>query len=761
MTALLDQFIIEARELIAEGSDDLLALERAGEDAERIERIFRAFHTLKGGAAIAELPDMSRLLHVAEDVLAALRQKKLACDADLINVLLACLDQVGQWVDALAAAGTLPAQAAERGSRLAAELRRHLPAVREAAAGDTDAGTAWARRMIAEAPDLARQLRAEPGPVVGIAYDPRADCFFNGDDPIGLLRKVPRLLAVEVETRTPWPALADMDPFACNLTFRALARAPHADVVEVFRLVPDQVRIAEITAAPDAAAVAKDPPIAETTMRETARKILAAQRNVLLAARPEREFLGALGAVVRAIRCALPLVNRGADAATEAVLLDAAHAQAAAGRSATAVLLLLDRLLAVTGSNVPSPATSDVGTTGSGGGLAARTLRIEEAKVDRLLDVAGELIIAKNTLNVLAARITAELGQTAVARAVKQQAAVIDRLVGQTHQSAVQLRMVPLAQVFRRLPRVVRDVAHELGKPATLVLQGEDTEADKSVVDALFEPLLHLVRNALDHGIEPPHERQAAAKPASARIGLSASRQGEQIIIALGDDGRGIDVGAVRRKAREQSLMGDAEIDALTDDNVIQLVFADGFSTAATVSEISGRGVGLSAVRASVERFGGSVSIASRAGEGTTVRLALPPSMAFMRIMTVHAGGEVFGVPIEAIAETVRLPRDHIIQIKSGEAFVLRDQIVPTCRLDRLLDIPSAGTRRNGKEVLILVTDASGQPAGIEVDAIGERLDVVVKPMQGLLADAPDYAGTTLLGNGRVLLVLNLGAVLQ
>jgi len=214
-------------------------------------------------------------------------------------------------------------------------------------------------------------------------------------------------------------------------------------------------------------------------------------------------------------------------------------------------------------------------------------------------------------------------------------------------------------------------------------------------------------------------------------------------------------------RLREQGLISDDEMRDAADEQIIQLVFWSGFSTATKVSQMSGRGVGLAAVRVSVERLGGSAHVSSEPGRGTTVRLAMPLSMAFMRIMTVQAGGELFGVPIEAIAETVRLPRSQIVPIKDGQAFVLRDKVVPTCRLDRLLDLAGPGVGDRTRDALILVTDAGGQTAGIEIDAIGERLDVVVKPMQGLLAEVSDYAGTTLLGNGRVLLVLNLGAVLQ
>jgi two-component system, chemotaxis family, sensor kinase CheA len=206
-------------------------------------------------------------------------------------------------------------------------------------------------------------------------------------------------------------------------------------------------------------------------------------------------------------------------------------------------------------------------------------------------------------------------------------------------------------------------------------------------------------------------------------------------------------------------LMPDDQLAELKDEQVIQLVFWSGFSTATEVSEMSGRGVGLAAVRSAAERVAGSVSVANGVGQGATVRLALPLSMALVRIMTVESGGEVFGVPIDAVAETVRLPRDRLIGIKSGSAFVLRDQIVPTCRLDRLLDLPACAGSDAG-DALILVTHVGGEATGIEVDGIGERLDVVLKPMQGILAEASDYAGTTLLGNGRVMLVLNLGAIL-
>ena len=769
MNDLIEQFIIEARELVTEASDDLLAYERAPDDRSRLERVFRAFHTLKGGAAIAGLPDMSLILHAGEDLLDALRKGEIVFASSLVNALLGCIDQIGKWTDVLAHGGTLPELAPERATALADGLRRHLPHRSKAAAVPPDQALAWAAGMIAQTPTLGAAARGGASTAVAIAYDAHPNCFFNGDDPIGLIAKVPQLVAVTVVPRAPWQPLAQMNPFECNLTFRALSLAPRAEIAQLFRLIPDQVRIAEIALAPVGAQVAGE---RNDIRNDLVRKILAAQRRLLLAPCVAKEFAGRLDAAARAAANA----SRFAGADADASLVEAARNEAMTARVPDAMLQALDRLLAEPSAG--PPADSSEGRVGieAPPSVAVRSLRIEEAKVDRLIDVAGELIVAKNSLNDLASRAGAELGASEIARAIRIQAAAIDRLVGQSHHAAVRLRMVSVAQVFRRFTRVVRDGAHELGKLAALALRGEDTEVDKAIVDAMFEPLLHVVRNALDHGIETPPERRAAGKPEQAQITMTALHHGEQVVIEIGDDGRGIDPAAVRRRAREQSLISDEEARELADEQIIQLVFSAGLSTSARISQMSGRGVGLAAVRGAVERFGGSAGVESRRGQGTTVRLALPLSMALMRIMTVQAGGEVFGVPIEAIAETVRLPRAHIVQVRNGEAFVLRDKIVPTCRLDRLLELPgagpgtgevrgfgSSGSRRfdGSDDALILVTDAGGQTAGIEVDGIGERLEVVVKPMQGLLADASDYAGTTLLGNGRVLLVLNLGAVLQ
>jgi two-component system chemotaxis sensor kinase CheA len=282
---------------------------------------------------------------------------------------------------------------------------------------------------------------------------------------------------------------------------------------------------------------------------------------------------------------------------------------------------------------------------------------------------------------------------------------------------------------------------------------------DKTILDRLFEPLLHVVRNAIDHGVEPPHERRAAGKPEVATIAIEAERAGDRFVVKITDDGRGIDPAVVRRKAGERGLLDADELAALSDLQAIDLIFAAGFSTAAGVSDISGRGVGMDVVRTTVEQIGGRVSITSATGVGTTVLLDLPVNIALSRIMVVEAGGQAFGVSMEAVSETIRLTPDRIRQIKGNEAFVLRDRVVPICPLTDLMNLPPS-PKPTANARLLLVTEADGKVAALEVDAVRDRLEAVLKPMQGLLSGARGYAGTTLLGNGEVLLVLDLKEIL-
>jgi two-component system, chemotaxis family, sensor kinase CheA len=285
-------------------------------------------------------------------------------------------------------------------------------------------------------------------------------------------------------------------------------------------------------------------------------------------------------------------------------------------------------------------------------------------------------------------------------------------------------------------------------------VEGDDTEADKAIVESLFEPLLHVLRNAIDHGIEDAEERQATGKPSTATIVLRAFRQLDNVIVEIEDDGRGVDVARVREVAAARGLVAADTLARMTDAEIVDLIFVSGFSTAREVTDLSGRGVGMDAVRTVVERLGGRVSIDSRPNVGSVVRLTLPFTVMMTRLMTIEAAGQVFGLPLDMVIETAIIPRDRIVSIGGAAAFAWRDKTVPLISLATSLGLGSRVS--DAGQARVVITSAGGQLAAIEVERLGERMDVMLKPMEGLLGGVKGVTGTTLLGDGRVLIVLDV-----
>ena len=739
MNELQEQFVAEARELVLQATDDLMAVERFGFDAERIDRIFRAFHTLKGSAGVVDLPAMGLLLHAAEDLLAAVNAKKRPVTTALVGEALQCLDQVSSWVDTFEARGALPARAGELARDAALRLRAFLSDNTSSGGAAMTQAPAWATALLDQ---VAAASGGSPEALLAIAYVPLPGCFFNGDDPLALVATIPNLLALSVEPREPWPLLADIDPFACNLRIHAIAAATREELAAIFRLVPDQIEIFELppVSAPTAAAASENNPAALLD------DIIARQIAMLENAQGHDNVYGRYGSAARAAANALRHFERNDLAGDVEIALQAARAQQSGAPVVDALRMVAARLAAP-----PEGADREQDT----GATASRSLRIDKARIDSLFNLSGELIVVKNSLAHLNKLVETELGEGDLGRNIRTATENLNRLITEMHAAVLQLRMVPVSQLFRSFPRVVRDMSLRLGKQVELTTQGASTECDKNLVDRLFEPLLHLVRNAVDHGIETPEKRRAGGKPEQAHISLEATRSGDRLTIAVRDDGRGIDPAALRAKALERGLMTAEEIDALNDEQSIQFVFSAGFSTAAAVTDISGRGVGMDVVRATVEQLGGRITVTSTVGAGTSVRLDLPVNVAMSQIMVVAAGGQLFGLPMDLVSETVRLTPDRISQIKNNRGFVLRDRIVPICSLAEVLNLPRKTEDRHATR-LVIVAEIGAKIVSLEVDTIYDRLDAVLKPMQGLLANAPGYAGTTMTADGRVLLVLDL-----
>jgi len=716
MSDLDEQFLSEARDLLAQAGEDLLALEREPASPERIDSLFRVLHTLKGSAGIMDLAPLGRLMHAAEDLLGAWRSGARAPSPALVDWLLAALDRTDGWLVDFEVTGRLRDEASDEAAALDARLA--------ALCGKPQSGPAvepphWAATLLGSVDP------APKGPVLAVEYEPRARCFFDGDDPIDLLRSLPGLIALRVEAREPWPPLEEMDPFACNLRFRALVEGDSSEAQALFRFVADQVRIVPVEA--------RRPPRPSPTHLDEA--VIEEQRRLVDEVAADDEAVGRLASAARAAANVLRAFGK----AEEAARIEAA------GRAAVAA-----------GTPAPLRAALDAsgGQAWSLGSTALSTmaLRVDPARVDALADLVGELIVAKNALAHLAAQRGKTADAPAVLRALEDQVAGLDRLTAGLQRAVLEIRMMSVGPVFRRFPRVIRDAGRSLGKEVTLILTGEDTELDKTTVEMLSEPLLHLVRNALDHGIETPSERVATGKPALGRIELRAVRSSDGVAIEIEDDGRGIDAEALRRTAIARGLLPPEAATSLSDEDALQLVFRPGLSTAAEVTDLSGRGVGMDAVRSAVEAAGGRVRLSSRPGRGTTCRLELPAGLLATRLLLVRVGEDRFGLPMDRTAETLRLPRSHVRPIQGGSAFVLRDRTVPLVQAADLLGRSHGAA--DGDPLVIVVAAAQG-PVGLVVDAIEERLDAVVKRPEGLVATLPHLLGTTLRGDGQVLLVLD------
>ena len=726
MNEFLEQFLIESREHVEQATADLLALEEAPDDRERLDSVFRAFHTLKGGAGIVDFFPMAHAMHACEDELSGVRSGAMKVSAAMISDSLECLDQVTRWLDTLEATGELPRDAVADADRIVARFVR--PAGGAVAPAPASESADWLDALLVRKASLRPQART------AIRYAPDRKCFHAGEDPVARVAALPGLLGLDIEPVTPWPALDALDPFVCNVVITALTGCSPTEAATALADVIDDCEVLAVASA--------GPGSEDASLPTIARDVLAAQRALL-------EEVGGGRVAGRLASAGLVSANvlRHVGRAADAERIAQATATRVAANDPHPLRSALDAVLAARTEAADAPAVAvdpDV---------APRTLRIDAARIDALVNLTGELIVAKNSIG--HAAVLAQEGDQALAAVLRQRHALLENLVGELQRSVLAMRVLPLRHVFQRLPRLVREISQDLGKPVELKIDGGDTEADKTIVEMLFEPLQHVLRNAIDHGVEDAATRLVQGKPATATIRLRASRQGDHVLVEVADDGRGIDFARIREVASERKLVADDVLATMSDAELTELIFEPGFSTAGTVTGLSGRGVGMDAVRHAVARVAGSVGVESRPGQGTTARFTLPFSVMMSRIVLVGAGDRVFGIPLDVVVETLRIDAAAIVPIGAAQAFVLRNQTIPLVNLADAVGL--ARNERMDPEATIVVVRLEGQIGALRVDWIGERMEVMLKPLDGLLAGMRGLAGSTLLGDGSVLLVLDLG----
>jgi two-component system chemotaxis sensor kinase CheA len=389
---------------------------------------------------------------------------------------------------------------------------------------------------------------------------------------------------------------------------------------------------------------------------------------------------------------------------------------------------------------------------------AENTLRVDAGRIDIVMNLVGEMIIGKSMLQRTINEFERAHPRDALRGKFADALAFQSRVLGELQKSVMKIRMVPVEQLFRRFPRVVRDVAKLRNKDINLEVAGQNTDLDKSILDALAEPLAHLVRNAADHGIETAAERQTAGKPVRGTVRLDAYHEGDQVVIEISDDGRGLDREKILRRAIERGIITPNDTARLNDSDIMHLIFAPGLSTADEITEISGRGVGLDVVKSAIDNLKGSIELESDLGQGTTFRLMVPLTLASIQSLLFHVSGRLYAVPLAMVVEITRVSEGEVHRVDNHEVFQLRDQVLTLVRLERL---ESQVTRAREKRIFVIVIGSGSRKFGLAVDSLMGEEELVIKALEDRLVTSPLVSGASILGDGTVVLILNVPAVIS
>lgn len=383
------------------------------------------------------------------------------------------------------------------------------------------------------------------------------------------------------------------------------------------------------------------------------------------------------------------------------------------------------------------------------------TIRVDVARMETLMDLSGELVLGRNRLSQIANRFHGQVENSELAQELLDTVAQVDFITSEIQSAVMKMRMIPIGKLYQKAPRIVRDLSKEFNKEIELVLKGEETEIDRSIIEELNDPLVHMIRNSCDHGIETPTERQIKGKPAKGRITLDAEQEGNNIVLRISDDGRGMDPEKLKLKAIEKGVITREQAATMSKREVFQLIFQPGFSTAAVVSSVSGRGVGMDVVRTNISKLKGVIEVESEIGGGSVFVIKLPLTLAIIQGLLVGVENEVYAIPLGSVVEVVDVERSVISTLNRHEVIRIREQVLPLLRLQETLKTPVANGESSKKEYVVVVGLAH-QRIGIVVDSLLGQQEIVIKPLSALLGSVPGVAGSTILGDGRVIMIVDI-----
>jgi two-component system, chemotaxis family, sensor kinase CheA len=752
-------FTDESLEQIERIEQGLLVLEH-GLDAAVVNEVFRAAHTLKGSAATIGHRRMAELTHAMEDLFGAFRSGTLYEVRPFADVLLSTIDVLRALVAEVDEGETLT----DAPDGLTKELRQLLSTATAAAAAKSSSRPAGAARPaqpaqapLAPPPGRSASQTHEAGTTAASA----ASAASAAGEPEAAESGVTNVAVAPLIHRLLAEAEAGSEPrtiFVCRI-----------DPTSEWQAVRQLQLVMEVEEATVLAACVPSRQEIESGLGSTLLAMLARGRASELS--DLRVRLTAIDDVVSVEMVAAPMSVGVGDPAE---LLSSVEVY---GPGETPSPLGADRADDVVEAGPPTaerrqadlgaesrglPAGERLTVAGDRLKAAQQTIRIDVTRLDELMNLAGELVVHKTRLQQSAQNLIVRLGDDPLARQADEDSQQFARIAGQLQDQVTGLRMLPIETVFNRFPRVVRDIAAKLNKEVQLVIEGKETELDRSVLEEVGDPLGHLVRNALDHGLESAAERKAAGKPVPGTVRLTARHADGRILITVEDDGRGMDPAALRRNVVEKGLMTREQAEATSDAEMLRVIFMPGFSTAKVVTEVSGRGVGMDVVRNNIERLAGWVDVTSTPGVGTRVSLSLPLTLAIIGALLVKSGARVCALPLTGVVETLRVEPKQFARVRGHNVLTLRDRVIPVEQLDNALGDPPRPLITNDRGFINLVVVRSrGTEMALAVDAFVGQHEIVLKSLSEVAGERKGLAGATVMADGAVGLVVDIAALLE
>ncbi|MCF1484296.1 MULTISPECIES: chemotaxis protein CheA [Rhizobium/Agrobacterium group] len=731
MNEIKEIFFQECEEQLAELESGLLKMNDGDRDPETVNAVFRAVHSIKGGAGAFGLDDLVAFAHVFETTLDCVRSNKLEPGIEVMKVMLKSADVLADLTNASRDGGSVdPSRSSGLVKELEALAKGEVPSsssataaapAPKAAAKPAPAPAATDDSGFAPVPFSFDDFADEEPPIVSppleVTFKPRRDLYAKGNDATLLLRDLSRIGEVSLNCNvSAVPTLESMDPEEAYFSWKILVKSEKGE---------EGVRTVFEFAEWDCELEIKEQ---EATVAEGSDELPMVPVPFDLSALDDDS------GVEEVDDSAVDLIAEAVEAADTATKVVSAVREKRESPAAAAA------------------AAAAAAQNQSAASAAGQTIRVDLDRVDRLINLVGELVINQAMLSQSVIENDTN-GTSSINMGLEE----LQQLTREIQDSVMAIRAQPVKPVFQRMSRIVREVADMVGKSIRLVTEGENTEVDKTVIDKLAEPLTHMIRNAVDHGIETPEKRSAAGKNPEGTVKLTAKHRSGRIVIELVDDGAGINRERVRQKAIDNDIIAaDAN---LSDEEIDNLIFMPGFSTADKISDISGRGVGMDVVKRSIQALGGRISISSRPGQGSTFTMSLPLTLAVLDGMVVTVAGQTLVVPLTAIVETLQPEAQNIHSFGANQRLIsIRNSFCPLVDVGRILNFRSAQANPIDGVALLVESEGGGQRA-LMVDAIQGQRQVVIKSLEANYTHVPGIAAATILGDGRVALILDVDAV--